>query len=191
LTFYLLIDGTTFGWPKQNWPLASLTTALAVAEAVESFVPRCDARIKWPNDIYVQGRKLSGILIETAGRRPSVLVIGIGINVNNSLESAPAAIRDKATSLRDLTSRTFDRTEVLISVLRRLADRLPTVAADDGNVAEAMRARCFLQGRTVQLNTGTEQITGICQGIDERGALLLLTEAGLERCFGGAVTRIL
>jgi BirA family biotin operon repressor/biotin-[acetyl-CoA-carboxylase] ligase len=191
LTFSLLISGSAAEVPQKNWPLISLTTALAVSQVLEERLPAAIVRIKWPNDVYVNARKLSGILVETSANRPDALVVGVGINVNNSLDEAPPELRGTATSLVDLAQRTFDRTDLLVAVLRGLSGFLPQLSGECWQLADAWRQRCCLQGRTVQLDTGSRTVIGVCQGIDDQGALLLLAEGGVERCFGGVITKVL
>lgn len=191
LTFSLVVNKPIADVAQKNWPLISLGAGLAVAEAIESLVPVGDVRIKWPNDVYLKGRKVCGILVETVPHQPDIVVLGIGINVNNSPADAPPELQAFMTSLVEMTHRALDRTEVLLAVLRCLANRLPLLKCDAWQLAEAWRERCYLQGRTVQLDTGTQRITGVCQGIDDQGALLLYTETGIQRCFGGVVAKII
>jgi BirA family biotin operon repressor/biotin-[acetyl-CoA-carboxylase] ligase len=191
LTFSLLISTSAAEVPQKNWPLISLTTALAVSQVLEERLPTAMVRIKWPNDVYVNARKLCGILVETSANRSDALVVGVGVNVNNSLDQAPPELRSMATSLVDLARRTFDRTELLIDVLRGLSEFLPLLSGDSWQLADAWRQRCCLHGRTVQLDKGSRTVIGVCQGIDDEGALLLLAEGGVERCFGGVITKVL
>ena len=190
LTFSLLCDSAAMGIPPQHLPLVSLTIGLAVADAIEQIVHGCDVRLKWPNDVYLSGRKVCGILVETSSQRAGLIVIGVGINVNNSLAEAPRPLGLTATSLIDATGREWDRTELLITLLRCFTKRLESIG-HGGQLADAWRQRCYLQGRTLQLDTGTRRITGVCQGIDDQGALLLFTEEGIQRCFAGVVARII
>ena len=89
--------------------------ALAVVEVVAAWSGR-DARIKWPNDVRVDGRKIAGILVE---RGPGA-VIGIGLNVNIRLDQFPDELRDSATSLRILTGARVDRSELARALIERL-----------------------------------------------------------------------
>jgi BirA family transcriptional regulator, biotin operon repressor / biotin---[acetyl-CoA-carboxylase] ligase len=186
LTFSVLLENVTLSIPQQKTPLVSLFTGLAVADALSAKIPSLDLQLKWPNDVYFEGRKLCGILIETSSRRAGAIVIGIGVNINNSVQDAPQQLRNSATALIDMTGRAWDRTEVLIAILQSLAVRLESIDQHD-NLADVWRERCYLEGKTVQLEMGSRRITGVCQGIDNQGALLLQTEEKLERCFGGVV----
>jgi BirA family biotin operon repressor/biotin-[acetyl-CoA-carboxylase] ligase len=191
LTFTVVIDSVAHDLATQNWPKLSLTVGLAVCEALEQLVSDRGIHLKWPNDVYLERRKVCGILVETVAARPGVVVIGIGINVNNTFQQAPEDVKAIATSLIDETGRSFDLSEVLIRQLRHLEDCIDRVATGVEGLAEAWRGRCMLEGRTVTIDAGNRKITGVCQGIDEEGALLLQTEAGVERCVAGVVTRIL
>src|SRR5262249_9429163 len=81
--------------------------ALAVAEVVTAWTG-FDARIKWPNDVRVAGKKIAGVLVE----RGAAAVIGIGVNANLSPEDFPEELRQTATSLRTLTGQRVDRSEL-------------------------------------------------------------------------------
>lgn len=191
LTFSLLFDPEREKLRSEQIPLIALASGLAVAETVDSFVPAAETRLKWPNDVYLNGRKVCGILSEVAPTRATRVVVGIGVNLNNSVSDAPESIRALATSLSDFARQQFDRTEFLVRLLGRLFECLRSVAEDQEGFADRWRSRCWLQGRTVQIQTGRQTVTGVCQSIDDHGALLLQTEAGVQRCFGGTVTLVL
>jgi BirA family biotin operon repressor/biotin-[acetyl-CoA-carboxylase] ligase len=191
LALSLLLDSKYLSVPPIRWPWISLTTGLAVAEAVSGIVPGADVRLKWPNDVFLNGRKVCGILVETASHHAGFVVIGIGLNVNNSVTTAPMELRSIATSLVDIAGGSFDLTGVLIAVLQSLANCLTWVSGDVPRLAEMWRARCYLDGRTVQVSVGPDDVLGVCQGIDDTGALLLHTESGVRRCVLGVVTKVL
>jgi len=114
LTCSLVIRPDDFGIAEREWPKASLTTGLSICLALDTLAGEQEVSLKWPNDVWMNRRKICGILIEVGGRRPApTLVIGIGINVNNSFSGAPDELREIATSLVDTTGTVFDLTEVL------------------------------------------------------------------------------
>lgn len=191
ITASLVIDTHAEDIPPAVWPKLSLTVGLAVCQTLEELVPRLTVRLKWPNDVYLQGRKVCGILVETTSSQANAIVIGVGVNVNNSLEDAPAELQATATSLADEAHRDFDRTAVLLQMLARLAELTPTIRRDDSSLSEAFRQRCLLEGRTLTVQVGNRSVSGVCHGIDHEGALLVRSESGLERCFGGVVSQIL
>ena len=79
------------------------------------------ARIKWPNDVLLNERKVAGILTEqiSVAGLPA-LIIGVGVNVNNSLQGAPDGVQQRATSVFDATGESIDLTELLISILNAI-----------------------------------------------------------------------
>ena len=189
LTFSLLLDSHTTRLPPQQWPLISLTAGLAVCAVVETLTPDSDVRIKWPNDVYIHNRKVSGILTEAAtGERP-MLVIGIGLNVNNSMANAPAELRATATSLYDVVGRPLSLIDTLIDILVQLQMHLQWIDGHSDELRIRWRQRCLLTGRQVSVTAGARTIEGNCLGISDDGALLVQTDAGLERCYAGVVSR--
>jgi BirA family biotin operon repressor/biotin-[acetyl-CoA-carboxylase] ligase len=148
-----------------------LVAAVAICEALP-----VECAIKWPNDIWLRGRKLAGILVE--GRpQEGWAVLGIGLNVRTT--EFPAELRDSATSLAlegvDVTSE-----DVLESILAALTEWLPRPT---GSVVGAWRERDALLGRPVRWADGS----GVGSGVDETGALLVETAAGRVALQAGEV----
>lgn len=191
LTFSLTLDTQALQLEPRDWPKMSLTTGLSVCEMLDGLVTDRRIHLKWPNDVYLEGRKVCGVLVETIAQRPRLIVIGIGINVNNSFAGAPQELLSSATSLIDITARSFELTEVLIRQLQHIERRIASVVANSEDLAEAWRARCMLEGRTLSIDLGTRRLTGVCHGIDDEGALIIQAEGGIERCFAGVVSQIL
>ena len=191
LTFTLVLDGRASKLPTRTWPQISLSTALAVCDGLKEVVPHQEARLKWPNDVYLQSRKVCGILVESSPMRSGLLIIGVGVNVNNSIWQSPVELQAIATSLIDVAGRSFDRTEVLVRILKPMAIRLRQLEDESLQLSDSWRHLCMLHGRTLVLNSGAQQTVGVCQGIDDEGALLLHGEAGVQRFFSGVVTKVL
>ena len=190
LTFSLVIDAAARQLPRSQWPKLSLTVGLAVCQTLETLVPEFGVHLKWPNDVYLGGRKVCGVLVETLSVRPAAVIIGVGVNVNNSLDQAPAELQSTATSLAGQAGRAFDRSKVLIRFLQEFDELAARIDEGSDTLTEAFRQRCMLEGRTVTIDIGNRQVSGVCHGIDEDGALLVQSEGGVERCFGGVVSRI-
>jgi BirA family biotin operon repressor/biotin-[acetyl-CoA-carboxylase] ligase len=144
-------------------------------------------RVKWPNDVLIGRRKLCGILVEARAGLPRA-VVGVGINVNNSLQDAPPEVRDRAVSLLDVSSRTLDRTDVLIRLLQHMESGLELLRESGEHLQRRWREHCALTGHVVRVETPVGPMIGRCHGIAEDGALLLQTERGTERVVSGVVT---
>lgn len=188
LLFSLLIDMPKMGLVSADWPRFSLITGLAVAETLASMVSSAVVGLKWPNDVWLGRRKVGGILIEQSDRFPERLVIGVGLNVNNSFHDAPDDQRQIATSMADASGGTvFSRTDVLIEFLNQW--RLLSQYLAEGNIdlVERWSRKCVLTGNPVTLTSGRNETTGVCVGIDGDGALLLRTAFAVERHYAGTV----
>ena len=187
LTFSVLIKTLQFAVPVSRWPQLSLTTGLAICEAIESVRPQLTTTIKWPNDVYLGGRKVAGILVEGADVNRGRLIVGIGLNVNNSMTGAPAELCDKATALCDAVGQRVSPIEMLVAILRKLAARLEWLSRGTAELQAVWSQRCLLTGCHVEIELPTRRIAGHCAGIDGEGALVVNTEDGAERCLSGVV----
>lgn len=162
--------------------LLPLAVPLAVCEAVEALAPiRC--QVKWPNDVWHEGRKLAGVLIEA--QPPEWAVIGIGVNVSIEPGEFPDDLRQPATSVGHGVG-----TE---EALDAVCDRLEAwVAAPRDRIVAAFEARDGLRGRQVGWSgAGGEEGegSGVAEGIDERGNLVVVTDEGERLSLGsGEVT---
>ncbi len=188
LTFSLVVPRSHVEPLSAGWTRMSLTTGLAVGEALQQLRPGLELGLKWPNDVYVRSRKIGGILVEVPPRAPDRVVVGVGVNVNNSLACAPAPVAELATSLIDVTGYAFDLTVVLVQMLRHIADELTALARADSALARRWTVFCMLTGRQVRVAAGQRITIGTCQGIDESGALQVDTAHGPQRCLSGVVT---
>jgi len=156
-----------------NWSGLSLVVGVALAEALH---PRI--RLKWPNDLWLDDRKLAGILIETASvaapNAPRYVVAGVGLNISNPRQAAELATAP--ASLDELLPGA-DAGEVLARVVKPLVDAVQSFEAL-GFAAFQSRfdQRDVLRGRAVRLSDGTQ---GTACGTDETGGLLVHTAAGM------------
>lgn len=166
-------------------PAAAATLPLfvgwGVARALESMLPGLVARIKWPNDILVHGRKICGILCEMQAEADCVqhVIVGLGVNVNLTASDMPAEIVRLATSLRMVSGDMWSRPALLAAILNtvepaylRWCSEGLTPFLDD------LRTRDALVGRRVTLEQIGRQLAGRAVGIAPDGALLLETDDG-------------
>jgi len=144
----------------------SLVGGLAVAEAVEEAL-QLSAQIKWPNDVMVNRRKLAGVLAEA---REGIVVLGIGVNVNQTRAELPAEARVPPASLRTVDDVVRDRAPLLADLLTRL-ERHYHAWRDGGldAVFDGIGSRDFLRGRRVTV----EGVEGVAGGLDRAGRLLV------------------
>ena len=147
-------------------PELTLVGAIAVAEAIEAATSLA-VQIKWPNDVMLNRRKVSGVLGEL---KDGVVTLGIGVNVNQTRDQLPPDAHTPAASLRSLTGETYDRAVLLGSLLFRL-ERLYDQWRHGGlaEVFTELGPRDFLRGRPVTVDGKT----GIAVGIDREGRLEL------------------
>ncbi len=157
--------------PERRAQELSLVAALAVALAVEDATGLA-AQIKWPNDVLLARRKVAGILAE---RRDGVVVLGIGLNVNQSREQLPLDAKVAPGSLRTVDGRIRDREEVLEMLLGHL-DRSYAAWRAGGLDAlyDDLGARNFLHGRRVTV----DGVAGVAARIERDGRLRVEGEAG-------------
>lgn len=168
-------------------PSIGLTAGLAVCEAMQQLSPGLDAALKWPNDVYVRAQKICGILVETCLQPVPRVVVGIGINVNNSLERAPEVIRATATSLVDVAGYPFRLSDVVIAVLNQFTLLLDSLRNDPLALQRMWETHCMLTGREVHVSNTWQTTAGVCQGIGSDGALLIETKTGVVACRTGEV----
>lgn len=199
LMFSVVIDAKDYTLPESRWPQISLTVGVAVCETLAVLANSTNLStgrtphsvgLKWPNDVWLNDRKVCGILMEVPHTRCGRLVIGVGLNVNNSFATAPAELSLIATSLGDETGTTFDRTHVLTLLLQQLDEDLKRLAGSDESLVENWQSRCVLKGRVVSIDSGQRVVSGLCLGIADDGALRLQTPNGEQRFYGGVIHRI-
>lgn len=152
-----------------------LAVPLAVCETAERLRPEISCQVKWPNDIHLEGRKLAGILIE-ARPQDGWAVLGIGLNLTIDEDEFPPELRDRATSLfpGGRAESTHEASAALSQALTRWVD------APDQQILTEWRRRDALLGRDVTWQNGT----GVAEGIDERGYLLVRLADGSSVALG-------
>ncbi|CAG9175729.1 biotin--[acetyl-CoA-carboxylase] ligase [Cupriavidus pampae] len=178
----------------------SLAVGLAVAEALDdcmgadSTSPATPVRLKWPNDLQVDGRKLAGILIETvpAGTGRVWAVVGIGINLVRDAATEAALGRALAGVEEVLPGFDVrhDATRVFAAVLNRLAAMREVFVAEGlAPMTARWSARDAFRDEPVRLlQDGRLIAEGLARGVDDEGHLLLETDAGLQRVTSGEVS---
>jgi BirA family biotin operon repressor/biotin-[acetyl-CoA-carboxylase] ligase len=152
-----------------------LAVAIAVCEACEAIAPVA-CRIKWPNDVWIDRRKVAGVLIEA---RPleGWAVIGIGLNVDTTHAELPDELHESATSLRMAAGEPIDRDAAADALLERLSAWVARLD-DPPRIAAVFRERDALHGERIAWTAGDSRYQGEARGIDDDGALVVFTEGG-------------
>jgi BirA family biotin operon repressor/biotin-[acetyl-CoA-carboxylase] ligase len=152
-----------------------LQTALTLREDF-----RIDARLKWPNDITVGGRKLGGILLETAGQgEHAVIVAGLGLNIGARADQIPGGLQGKATSVLMVTGHTLRPGDVAGRVLTRIEAALDAFGREGwAPFRPALALLDCLLGRRVRVVAGGGVHAGRAAGLDDRGRLVLEADNG-------------
>jgi BirA family biotin operon repressor/biotin-[acetyl-CoA-carboxylase] ligase len=187
LTFSLVLEPRRTGLAIECFPQVALAAGLAVCEVIEQALPETTVGLKWPNDVFLCGKKVCGILLEAPRLDSGRLIAGIGVNVNNTLAAAPAELRRTAISMIDVAGRPLDRTEVLLALLERLDMWLRALAINGSEVFDRWRPYCVLTGKIVCLRVGAREVEGLCRGLDDNGRLLISTSQGTEAHRSGTV----
>ncbi|MBX3440761.1 MAG: biotin--[acetyl-CoA-carboxylase] ligase [Planctomyces sp.] len=188
LLFTLIVDPEAWRIDQRLWPRLSVAVGGAVVEAVAALGAGSAAQLKWPNDVYIGGRKVCGILVEGGAGTTARVAIGVGVNVTNSFEDAPEEVRARAASLSDCGMGAVDRAGTLVAILDHLARDLELLTDEPAGLVDRWRGRCFLTGRMISVESAGQIRIGACLGLEDDASLLLQTDVGLERCYAGVVT---
>jgi BirA family biotin operon repressor/biotin-[acetyl-CoA-carboxylase] ligase len=169
-------------------PIVGLVAGVALAEAVETEAPGL-AGLKWPNDLWIRGKKAGGMIAQLlSGAAPCVL-LGIGINLNLTAQQIPEELREIATSLLIETGKTVDRVKFAGALFARLDQRIRELQQSGfAPIAPVWERYSILKGKRITVFDGQSRHRGIVQGIDRDGALLLNENGTTQRVLAGDVT---
>lgn len=172
--------------PAENAPLITFACALAMTKALRE-VTGLDAKIKWPNDLVLNGRKLCGILLEMVfDTQGYAVVAGTGLNIRKG--AYPPELADRAISIEECAD-IPDRGAIIAAYLKALEDTVSTLEQDGfTGIAEDFRRECITLGSQVHVIGTDANFTGVAEDIDETGALLVRTEGKLRRVLAGDVS---
>ncbi len=161
-------------------PQLSFVAALAVADTLDGIVPDPSlVRCKWPNDVLIAGKKIAGILLESFTTKELVterqwIAVGVGINV----DSYPEHVLFPATSLTESGVELISAKIVLSRFTHHFVARYDEwVAGGFASIRKAWQAKAYQINQPVEVIVGEDRLSGIFAGVDDRGQLLLKTEA--------------
>lgn len=167
-------------------PQLAFIAGVALAATADTLLEGLDAsriQLKWPNDVYFDGRKLAGILIETLQCRPRTtgFAIGIGINTQIDWSKAPTLLRERAVCLSSASGHAVECETVLLELVQKLREQLHEWREQPEVWMDVWRRRCLLTGCLVRVRiSASRELVGRCDGIDTEGHLLLRTENQLH-----------
>lgn len=166
--------------PPSKISQLTILAGVAVLETIQKETSLV-CKLKWPNDVLINGKKACGILIESASKKDKVefAIIGIGININNSKEQFPDEIYHSSTSLKIESGKDFDREKLLSSLLSHLEKEYTCfLESGDKNILRVWRKNNDVLGKQVKIYQGTKLIIGLARDIDDKGNLLVQTGDG-------------
>ncbi len=184
LTFSILL---TENIKANNLNLINLGISLAVAKSLKNLY-QLDVSLKWPNDVLISNRKVSGILLESVTRGDKIdrVVVGIGINVNQPTFEGKLLI--PPTSVRREFGKPVKRERLISEVLNEFEIILEQLEKDPTIVLESWRSKCDWIGEMVRVINGNEELYGLFENIDSDGFLLLQQKDGTKKILSGDVS---
>ncbi len=198
LTFSLIVDPQEIGLSTDRWPLVSLTAAVSVhsllVDLLKGQAANADAcrnvGIKWPNDVLINGRKVCGILVETSTGSAQRLVVGVGLNVNNSFDDSAGPLDQAAIAVCELLPEPHSLTQSVIDLVTRMWSDLERLSVGTAEILDQWQDACVLTGHAISLIVESEHVRGVCRGIDAEGALVLECSDGLRKFRSGVAVRL-
>ncbi len=173
--------------------LLSIAVGVAIAETIEHLAAPLRCGLKWPNDVWINGKKVAGTLIERVDL-PSqrhdgplvAVVIGIGLNVGSS----PNLSESETTSICEATGKWITRSAMLSELIPAVIDTVQRCQTDRDECLDAFRHRCALTGEMIRCSIDGQVVEGRCEGISLNGEMRIHTESGERVCRSGEVSRV-
>ncbi|MDR1959538.1 MAG: biotin--[acetyl-CoA-carboxylase] ligase [Planctomycetaceae bacterium] len=182
----LILDAVPHHLERSHVPQLSLGIGLAVLKTLRRHSPEQTFHIKWPNDVYLNNRKIAGILIESPS--PQHFVIGVGINTNNTVCDAPAEIREKITTLRDVLHREIDNHRVTGDFITEVQRILAFFPNHTETLVQQVEPHLLMRHQPVSLTIGGQTVTGTCLGLAPNASLRILTDTGERTFLSGVIS---
>ena len=176
--------------PPSEAPVITLLTAVVVAETLKSLTP-LTPKIKWPNDILINGRKIAGILTEASMEIDAVdfIIVGLGLNVNTPTDGFSEELQSIATSIFIETKKRWDRTALIREYLKQYEIYYDLFKRDGFTpIVKRWKTLSDIIGREVRVDMVNKTLTGRVTDVDNDGVLILKDDADeLHRVYSGDV----
>ncbi len=179
-------------WRLEQGPAAamglSLVIGIVIAETLQQLGAQ-DVRVKWPNDLYLQDRKLAGILVELTGKTGDAAQIVMGAGINLAMRGAEAAQINQGWINLQEAGIAINRNDLAARLINSLREALPLFERDGlAPFTERWKALDNFFNRPVKLLIGEREIHGIARGIDKQGGLLLEQDGEVKSWVGGEIS---
>lgn len=179
-------------WRLEQGPAAamglSLVIGIVIAETLQQLGAQ-DVRVKWPNDLYLQDRKLAGILVELTGKTGDAAQIVMGAGINLAMRGAEAAQINQGWINLQEAGIAIDRNDLAARLINSLREALPLFEREGlAPFTERWKALDNFFNRPVKLLIGEREIHGIARGIDKQGGLLLEQDGEVKSWVGGEIS---
>lgn len=172
-------------YEKELLNLITPCVAVAVSKALDE-VLNGGTKIKWVNDIYCKGKKLSGILCETLFNKDGTLgsvIIGIGVNVNNVITDE---LNDIAISCYEITGRKHDRSKIIANITNRIFDEIRKI--NNKEFLAYYKQKSLLLGKEITVIDGNNTYSATALDIDDESRLVIEKDGEVKRLFFGEVS---
>lgn len=185
LTFSILLTKDKLLFKNSN--LINFAAALAISYSIENLY-QLKTELKWPNDVLINGKKTSGILIEATsqGNKIERMVIGIGVNVNQN--SFQGTFNYPPTSIKIELDRNVEREKLLAEILNNFELLLEKIKKDNNTIIDDWKTKCNMIGSRISITENETEKYGIFYDVDNEGFLLLKTKDGIEKIHFGDVS---
>lgn len=167
----------------QNAPVLTMMSAISTARAIKE-VTGLEATIKWPNDILIDQKKVSGILTEMNAEQERInyAVAGIGINVNMKREDFPDDLRMPATSLAECLGKRVDRMNLLLTLIKILEQDYEELKNNGiKSIFRRWSEGCDILNRRIKVSLPGEEITGVAEDFTTEGGLMIRLDGRKKR----------
>lgn len=185
LTFSILLTKDKLLFNSINF--LNFAASLSVATAIENLY-QLKTSLKWPNDVLINSKKTSGILIESISQGSKIerVVIGIGVNVNQN--SFQGTFNYPPTSIRNELGHNVDREKLMAEILNNFETLIEKIKVDKKELLKDWKLRCDMIGEKISILENDKEIFGIFDDIDDEGFLLLKTKDKIEKIHFGDIT---
>ncbi|MFC7442097.1 biotin--[acetyl-CoA-carboxylase] ligase [Laceyella putida] len=175
--------------PLSHAPHLTLLASVAVRRALAKLT-ELPVKIKWPNDLLINGKKVCGILTELRGEQDQIhyVIVGMGINVNAQVADWPDWLKEVGTSLRHELGRPIHRASLLAEILAELEQSYQGyLERGFAPIREEWQQMAGILGEQITARTSQGSYTGIAEQLNEHGALLLRTEQGVVPVYSAEI----